>query len=190
MRPRRLAAGIAAICALVACALVIPATTAAAAPTPNPRAPGGLAGEGQTPLPDMPGPTTGGSVDLRAVACPSGGSIVVSVSIAADLARLLAAERPTGVALCGQGYRDIGVQIALRRQNCGPSDDQVWREPAAACSPPTAIPGTSRHELGLAVDFSSPTPLAYFWLATNAPRFGLHPLVDGSEPWHFSVDGH
>jgi hypothetical protein len=109
--------------------------------------------------------------------------------IAAGLAGLLEAGRVSGVPLCGQGYRDIGVQIALRRQNCGPSDDQIWREPAAACRPPTAIPGTSRHEQGLAVDLTTPNPLGYFWLAANAPRFGLHPLADGSEPWHISIDG-
>ena len=63
-----------------------------------------------------------------------------------------------------------------------------------ACSPPTAIPGRSKHERGLAVDFSvngrviqSRSEPAFQWLATNAARFGFRNLP--SEPWHWSNDG-
>lgn len=61
------------------------------------------------------------------------------------------------------------------------------------CDPPTARPGTSRHEQGLAIDFhrngvsiSSQSP-EFRWLAANAERFGLCNLP--KEAWHWSVDG-
>ena len=83
-------------------------------------------------------------------------------------------------------------QIATRRANCGTSDYDVYEKPASQCSPPTARPGQSMHEQGLAVDFvhqgriltrSSP---AFRWLQANAARFGLYNLP--SEPWHWSVN--
>jgi LAS superfamily LD-carboxypeptidase LdcB len=63
--------------------------------------------------------------------------------------------------------------------------------PAGQCHPPTARPGTSMHELGLAIDFyncSSRSSRCWQWLNANAARFGFHNLP--SEPWHWSVDGH
>lgn len=58
----------------------------------------------------------------------------------------------------------------------------------------TARPGSSNHELGLAIDFEcdgtlirSRTTTCFEWLAASAPTFGLYNLP--SEPWHWSVDG-
>jgi LAS superfamily LD-carboxypeptidase LdcB len=66
--------------------------------------------------------------------------------------------------------------------------------PASQCSPPTARPGTSMHERGLAIDFTSSGKLitshadkAFVWLAANAARFGFYNLP--SEPWHWSING-
>ena len=104
------------------------------------------------------------------------------------------AARGDGIVLGGSGYRDINAQIALRRQNCGTSDYAVWDMPPDQCSPPTARPGLSLHEQGLAVDFtangrfiSSRSDPGFVWLAANAGRFGFRNLP--SEPWHWSISG-
>jgi LAS superfamily LD-carboxypeptidase LdcB len=102
----------------------------------------------------------------------------------------------TGVNLCGGGYRDHQRQVELRRAHCGTSHFAVYEMPPSQCSPPTARPGTSRHEVGLAVDLTCDGALisgrgnqCYRWLATNAGAYGLHELAGGAEPWHWSVDG-
>lgn len=120
--------------------------------------------------------------------------IQVAASIAASTTSLLTAARRAGLAnLHGSGYRSPARQIELRRQNCGTSDYDIYRKPAAQCSPPTAPPGSSMHEQGLAIDFtengrsltrSSP---AYRWLQANAGKYGFRNLP--SEPWHWSVNG-
>ncbi len=122
------------------------------------------------------------------------GGITVAVTIAEDLRGLLAAASAAGFRLGGYGYRDINVQIQLRRQNCGTSTYAIWEMPADACSPPTARPGLSMHERGLAVDFTSNGSFitsrsnpAFIWLSANASRFGFVGLA--SEPWHWSNPG-
>ena len=122
------------------------------------------------------------------------GGITVNSSIAEQLRQLLGAASAAGINLGGYGYRDINVQIQLRRQNCGTSDYAVWYAPADSCRPPTARPGYSMHERGLAIDFQSNGSFinsrsnpGYIWLAANAGRFGFINLP--SEPWHWSVSG-
>jgi hypothetical protein len=122
------------------------------------------------------------------------GGITVNAAIADQLRGLLDAAMADGVFLGGYGYRDVSNQIALRRQNCGSSDHAVWDMAPDQCSPPTARPGTSMHERGLAIDFSvngrfinSRSDAAFLWLAANAGRFGFANLP--SEPWHWSNDG-
>ncbi|MDQ3570250.1 MAG: D-alanyl-D-alanine carboxypeptidase family protein [Actinomycetota bacterium] len=116
--------------------------------------------------------------------------IVVASEIAGRLEALLAAAQADGFQLGGGGYRSSDGQIAARRANCG---GDVYNKPASQCSPPTARPGQSMHERGLAVDFtwngrliSSGNP-AFQWLRGNAGRFGLYNLP--REPWHWSVNG-
>jgi LAS superfamily LD-carboxypeptidase LdcB len=115
--------------------------------------------------------------------------IVVDASIATNLEALLAAAEKDGVILAGGGYRDPAAQRRLRRQNC-PSANS----PASACSPPTAKPGQSLHEQGLAIDFTyngttinSKSSPAFQWMAANAERYGFYNLP--REPWHWSVNG-
>ncbi len=66
--------------------------------------------------------------------------------------------------------------------------------PAEQCSPPTAIPGRSKHEQGLAVDFTiggrtlSYSDAAYKWMQANAGSYGWVNSVPG-EAWHWSVGG-
>lgn len=136
--------------------------------------------------PDLGAP----SGSLATVDCPSGGSITVDSSLSDNLSSLLSAASSAGVSLCGNGYRDPQQQIDLRRQNCGTSDYAIYEMPASQCSPPTARPGQSMHEKGLAVDFencSSRSTACYNWLAANAASYGMYNLP--SEPWHWSTDG-
>lgn len=88
-------------------------------------------------------------------------------------------------------WRDPAEQIALRKQNCGTSHYDIYEKPSSQCNPPTAIPGTSRHERGLAIDFansSSHSTKVFKWLSANGSKYHLKNLP--SEAWHWSYDGH
>jgi len=120
--------------------------------------------------------------------------INVHQSIAGTVDRLLTAARNDGIDLGGWGYRDNIKQIELRQRHCGTSDYAVWEMPASACRPPTARPGQSMHERGLAIDFTynggsitTRSNPGFVWLANNAGSFGFVNLP--SEPWHWSTDG-
>jgi zinc D-Ala-D-Ala carboxypeptidase len=126
------------------------------------------------------------------------GGITVASSLGPNLQALLDAARADGIVLGGSGYRSPDAQAALRRANGCPD---VWTSPASSCRVPTAIPGSSEHEKGLAVDFTYqgrticfPRPSsscqgnrAFDWLRANAGRFGLRNLP--SEAWHWSTTG-
>jgi hypothetical protein len=119
-----------------------------------------------------------------------GTTIRVHRLIAANVAALVEAARVEGVRLDGWGHRDALRQIELRRSHCGGSFALIFEAPAASCRPPTARPGRSMHERGLAVDFANCSTRAtpcYQWLSVNAGRFGLLNLP--SEPWHWSTNG-
>ncbi len=122
----------------------------------------------------------------------------VHADIGPALEALLAEAERDGIILRGWGHRSTSQQVALRRQHCGgegvSESEAVYGKPASACSPPTAKPGTSMHELGLALDFthdgasiSTRSSPAFQWLAEHAPSYGFHNLP--SEPWHWSVNG-
>jgi LAS superfamily LD-carboxypeptidase LdcB len=116
--------------------------------------------------------------------------ITVASEIAGRVESLLAAAQADGFALSGSGYRSSDGQIAARRANCG---GDVYNKPASQCRPPTARPGQSMHERGLAIDFTwngrliSSGNAAFQWLRSNAGRFGLSNLP--REPWHWSTNG-
>jgi peptidoglycan hydrolase CwlO-like protein len=149
--------------------------------------------------PRAPSSSSGGSRatfngSLSSASCPTGGSITVASSIVDNLQSLLDAASADGIDMCGGGYRDSEQQVALRRAHCGSSDYDVYEKPSGDCSPPTAPPGTSMHEQGLAIDFTyggraigSRSSPAYQWLASNASGYGLYNLP--SEPWHWSTNG-
>ena len=130
---------------------------------------------------------------------PASGDIVnvqgiwVHRSIAAGLNNLLNAAAAASIDLSGSGYRDSSGQIALRRQNCGSSDYAIFQMDPFQCRPPTARPGSSNHERGLAIDFSvnggvlTRSSKAFQWLSANAGRYGFYNLP--AEPWHWSSDG-
>ncbi|HEX2562294.1 MAG TPA: D-alanyl-D-alanine carboxypeptidase family protein [Acidimicrobiales bacterium] len=127
------------------------------------------------------------------VPCPGGGSIQVAGDISKPVGRLLTDAAEAGISMCGNGYRDPADQIAVRRANCGTSQYAIWQMPASYCSPPTARPGASMHEQGLAIDFTigggtiGYGSAAYDWLKAHAADYGLSNLP--SEPWHWSTNG-
>lgn len=122
------------------------------------------------------------------------GTFWVHRSIASNVQSLISAASAAGFSLSGGGFRDPAQQIELRQAHCGTSYYDIYQKPASQCSPPTAIPGRSMHERGLALDIKSNGALirsrsnpAFVWLASNASRFGFYNLP--SEPWHWSTNG-
>jgi hypothetical protein len=120
--------------------------------------------------------------------------IVVNAQIEDNVRGLLAAMSARGFDLSGGGYRSVDSQIRLRRANCGTSDYAIWEMPASQCRPPTARPGLSQHELGLAIDFTIDGRVircrdcgVFRALSEVAPEFGFLNLP--SEPWHWSTTG-
>ena len=132
---------------------------------------------------------------LAVVSCPEGlGSISVAGVIARNLQGLLNLAADQGLPMCGDGWRDTAEQVALRKSHCGSSNYAIYQMPASSCHPPTARPGTSMHEKGLAIDFTCGGSGAVRWgddchdfLRAHAADFGLYPL--SGEPWHWSRDG-
>jgi peptidoglycan hydrolase CwlO-like protein len=136
-------------------------------------------------------PAPGG---LATASCPGGGSITVAGSIANNVQALLNLAGQQGVSICGSGWRDPQRQIELRREHCGPTEYDIWQKPSSQCSPPTARPGRSRHEQGLAIDFTCNGGGAivrgnecWNFLSANANDHGLYNLP--SEAWHWSDNG-
>jgi septal ring factor EnvC (AmiA/AmiB activator) len=179
------------------------AQAARARPTPDAASSpaGGSAGSSSTG-----GGSSGGGAGARSTPAPPPASIagsgpIVSVSgirvssqIADQLRALLDDAAADGHAFSGGGYRDPSAQVALRRSNCGSSDYAVYSMPASQCSPPTARPGASMHEQGLAVDLTyngslitSRSNPGFIWLDANAAGFGFYNLP--AEPWHWSTNG-
>lgn len=120
--------------------------------------------------------------------------IRVHRSIAANIRALIDAAEADGIVLSGWGWRDNATQIRLRRQHCGTSEYAIYRMPSSQCRPPTARPGRSQHERGLAIDFtyngqsiSTQRSPGFRWLNANAANYGLRNLA--SEPWHWSTTG-
>ncbi|MFI7541799.1 D-alanyl-D-alanine carboxypeptidase family protein [Actinoplanes sp. NPDC049599] len=116
--------------------------------------------------------------------------ITVHKSVAFAFRRMLADAKADGIVLAGGGFRTKQRQIELRKINGCPD---VWTAPASSCRVPTAIPGRSLHELGLAVDLTSggrsltANSPAFRWLAEHAADYGYVNLP--SEPWHWSITG-
>jgi LAS superfamily LD-carboxypeptidase LdcB len=124
-----------------------------------------------------------GNISLRTVH-----GITVASSIADALDRMWTAANADGITFGGGGYRDPQQQQALRDAHC-PSRNS----PASACHPPTARPGHSMHERGLAIDFTTggrtltTGSAGYRWLRANAASYGFYNLP--GEPWHWSTNG-
>lgn len=77
-------------------------------------------------------------------------------------------------------WRGSKGQQTLYDKNCA----------SGTCSPATARPGTSKHQLGVAVDIAGTTPVGsaiFEWLSKNAESFGFYRSVK-SERWHWVFD--
>lgn len=119
--------------------------------------------------------------------CNIGDNTIVNTSAAKAFYDMKQAAARDGIKLYGGGFRSYEEQVRLRKQNCGSG----WATVSpSSCNPPTARPGKSNHEVGLAIDFknsSSRGSAVYRWLSANAKRFGIENLP--TEAWHWSVDG-
>lgn len=120
-----------------------------------------------------------------------GGDARTFQGIAQQVEAMCTAAKQGGVDLSiGNSWRPTSEQISLRRSNCGSSQYAIYEAPARNCSPPTARPGKSNHQRGVAIDFSncdSTGSACHQWLLKNAAQFGLKNLP--GEPWHWSIDG-
>lgn len=126
------------------------------------------------------------------------GGITVAAEIGDQLEALLEAAALEGIRLGGHGYRSPEVTAQLRRANGCPD---VYDSPSSSCRVPTARPGSSMHEQGLAIDFTwngetlcYPRSAsrcsgndAFDWLQANAGRYGFQVL--DTEAWHWSTNG-
>lgn len=175
-----------------------PNTTRAPSPTTT-RAPSPTTTRAPSPTTTKPPATTTPPLPTNIVTWNDvvsvGGGIWIHKSIQSNTRALLNAATAAGFSLSGGGYRDSASQIATRRANCGPTYYDIYEKPSGQCTPPTAIPGRSMHERGLAMDLKSNGVLitsrsnpAFIWLSNNAARYGFYNLP--SEPWHWSTNGH
>lgn len=135
-------------------------------------------------------PSVDGQITVADVNNAAGGTTTVAQSIASQAQALFDAAKAAGLSLGGSGYRSHQRQIELRTINGCPD---VWNSPASSCRVPTARPGRSNHEKGLAIDFTENGSSlkrsfkSFNWMKTNASKYGFINLP--SEPWHWSVDG-
>ena len=112
------------------------------------------------------------------------------MSLASNLNKLVKDARAAGINFGGGGFRSYERQVELRGINGCPD---IFTAPASSCRTPTAIPGTSNHEKGLAIDFTTggstinSGSTGFNWLVANASKYGLKNLP--SESWHWSVTG-
>jgi len=126
----------------------------------------------------------------------SGGTFPVCKTFSSNLKNMVDTAWAEGYKIHGFGFRSKDKQVELRKQNCGGSTNyDVYEKPSGKCKPPTAIPGTSMHESGLAFDLTcsgltirAQDNRCFVWLKANAGKYGLKNLQ--SEPWHWSTDGH
>jgi hypothetical protein len=119
----------------------------------------------------------------------------VVLGMAEQLVNLLDAAEAASVPLgCARSFRKPEEQIALRKQHCQGPDIDIMTAPSSACTPPTAIPGTTNHEKGLAIDLKCVGADKTFgespcwpWMESNGNTHGWYNLP--SEPWHWSKNG-
>ncbi len=111
---------------------------------------------------------------------------LVHESVGDSVTRMIQDARSDGVNLTGYGWRSPQRTAELRVINGCPD---VYDSPPSSCRIPTARPGQSMHERGLAIDFAScwrGSP-CFVWLSNNAANYGFRNLP--SESWHWSTNG-
>jgi hypothetical protein len=165
---------------------IIGAVAGTPAPTGSGAQPGSAASPPQTQPKLMLGACSEGVVEVQ-------NGYKLCASVAEKMKSLLALAAKEGINLqLSSGFRDPQKQIDLRKKNCGTSDYDIYQKPSRLCTPQTAIPGTSNHEKGVAVDFQDMSSKNdnYDWLTKNAPTFGFYNNYAATkEYWHWSVNG-
>jgi LAS superfamily LD-carboxypeptidase LdcB len=120
------------------------------------------------------------------------GNIDVNSQIAEKVYGLFAAAERDGIKISAGGFRTMSEQISAAKANgCYVSGNFNKKD----CSPDTATPGYSNHQMGLALDITDSSghtiknrsSKEYKWLASNAQKYGLYNYP--AEAWHWSVDG-
>ena len=146
-------------------------------------------------------PPQGSSVSKS---CPAGITTVYGINVCKTISGkfkdMIDAAKRDGINLGGGGYRTLQEQINLRNKNCGCGGNQscIYTKSSSSCRPPTARPGNSRHQSGLAIDMKCDgaiinkskrpnTKKCFDWLKNNASKYGFYNLP--SENWHWSIDG-
>ena len=120
-----------------------------------------------------------------------GGQIRLYPRAATALNKLLAAATAGKVDLkINSAYRTVPDQKKTFQSNCTNSADSMQRCIPKPGEGPAAIPGTSNHGFGLAVDFANSgkkrmntSMPEYAWLAFNAAQYGFKRIA--SEAWHW-----
>lgn len=173
--------------------------------------------------PDALGSSLMTTVPIYGLRTPSGNQAAVSLNpcladraeaLFRDLNRTMEqlgeSKLGAGGAVGWGGYRSHQRQKELRIKHCkihnsGLTTQQIYYTSGLTCKPPTAPAGRSRHEAGLAIDFtvavdntvrgSDPAlystgrgRAAFLWLQQNASNYGLENFE--KENWHWSIDGH
>ena len=124
-------------------------------------------------------PTRGFTIRL----CDTNVGIVASI-ISQRVLDMINAAAQAGVTLSGSAFVTFDQQALKRANNC--SNPAI----TSTCNPPTAPPGDSEHERGLAIDFNNAAAggAVFNWLTNNAASIGLINLP--SESWHWSMSGY
>jgi hypothetical protein len=122
--------------------------------------------------------------------------IRVAKTIATNVDAMMTAAKVAGLNLTGSGYRTFEQQVAIRQAKCqcGSDTNCLYTKHPNQCNPPVAIPGTSMHEKGEAIDFEcdgeeikSHDNKCFEWLDDNAEEYGFENY--SKEPWHWSTNG-
>ena len=126
--------------------------------------------------------------------------ITVAATLAPRMSALAVAAHRANIPLGGWGWRSTQRQIELRSEpsrGCGDGPPlsyyDIYQAPSNTCTPPTAPPGRSQHERGLAIDFTCSGNTVrhgdqcWNWLRNHAATYGLTNLP--SESWHWSTSG-
>lgn len=140
---------------------------------------GSVGGYGSMPVPPALAPYGNGRIpaDVLVPIAQSGHRLYAPAAAAWD--RLVDAAAQEGVQLrITDSYRSYEEQVDLANRK------GLYRDGGLA-----AVPGTSNHGWGLAVDADVTDPSALAWLRQNAARFGYVETVP-REPWHWEFRPH
>jgi hypothetical protein len=125
-----------------------------------------------------------------------GGRIRLYEKASLALDKLIAAAEADGIPVkINSGYRTVPDQINVWGENClNPYSSGVQKCQLRPGKGPAAIPGTSNHGYGLAVDFATsalrtiaPGDQLYDWLAANAIKYGFKRIQRESWHWEYQI---